>query len=285
MGRQETGAPGALGALDGLLLEALMGIALEAGKEALEPRRREAKRRARPEPARLPPADRARRLVIDALAEIAPHAPVVAAGDPLFQDPPSDRSSDLFLVSALDGAASDLGPEPSSAEIGDLSISIAAIRAGVPVMGVVYAPGRGRLWAARDGEATALEAPLFAAAEPLPIRIRSVPDSGPIGVTPDSLDPLLDSLGAAETRIASVAVAICLVAEGSADFASAPAGTPAWHVAAADAVLRAAGGRVFTLQGASLLYRWSNGGGGAALLALPAAAALGGARLPEAETV
>jgi 3'-phosphoadenosine 5'-phosphosulfate (PAPS) 3'-phosphatase len=262
------------------LLETLMGVALAAGKEAFASRPREAKRRAHPDPAAmLSPADRARRLILEALGEIAPRASVVAADDPLFQDPPGSPSDDVLLASALEGATRDLGSDPKRADIGDLTISLAVVRGGAPVMGVVYAPGRERLWAGFGETALRLETPQFSAGGDRAIRIRALPQGGMTAVSGGGFDPLVDGLGAAEVLAAPPAIAFCLTAEGSADLASIPARTAAWNAAAGDAILRAAGGRTLTLDGDLLVYRWPDGHG-ATRFALPALAAVGSARLP-----
>jgi 3'(2'), 5'-bisphosphate nucleotidase len=277
MGRQDAGPPGGVGALDATLLEVLMGVALEAGKAALRPQR-EAKRRAAapPPPPAGSPAERARRLVIEAISGIAPRTALVVAGDPLFQDPPADPVADVFLASALEGADRS---EPSLDSLGDATIDIAVLRDGQPAMGVVYAPGREKLWAGHPGAAYVFDVPRFTTSPPRPIRIREAPTGGIAAISTLSVDPLLAAFDPVDVRSAGLAVALCLVAEGAADVASIPARTPAWSAAAADAILRAAGGRTLRLDGSPLSYRWIEGAGPEAF-ALPAAAALGAIGLP-----
>ncbi len=71
---------------------------------------------------------------------------------------------------------------------------------------------------------------------------------------PDSLAELTESLRVTGHRIAGSSLKFCLVAAGEADIYPRYGPTCEWDTAAGDAVLRAAGGSVRTLDGADLLY-------------------------------
>ena len=70
----------------------------------------------------------------------------------------------------------------------------------------------------------------------------------------DSLDSVLERIGAHEMRPMGSSLKFCLVAEGTADFYPRLGPTCEWDTAAAQAVVEAAGGSVTTLDGLPLRY-------------------------------
>jgi 3'-phosphoadenosine 5'-phosphosulfate (PAPS) 3'-phosphatase len=72
-------------------------------------------------------------------------------------------------------------------------------------------------------------------------------------VTPET-EAALKKAGAAERRSIGSSLKLCLVAEGEADFYPRMGPTMEWDTAAGDAVVRAAGGKVTTIDGAPLTY-------------------------------
>ena len=65
---------------------------------------------------------------------------------------------------------------------------------------------------------------------------------------------MLERAQAGDRRSIGSSLKFCLVAEGTADFYPRLGPTREWDTAAADAVLRAAGGQVVTLDGKPLRY-------------------------------
>ena len=146
---------------------------------------------------------------------------------------------------------------------GDFTVNIALVRGGTPVLGVVYAPAKQRLFAgdvARRAALRAVQDPtqsLPAAREP--IRVRPVPAEGLTAVaarshrTPET-DAYLARYAIAHTVSIGSSLKFCLLAAGEADLYPRLGRTMEWDTAAGHAVLKAAGGEVTTWDGAPFTY-------------------------------
>lgn len=206
-------------------------------------------------------ADRAAEaIILKGLAELAPAVPVVAEEAAAAGRVPATARR-FFLVDPLDGTKEFISRN------GEFTVNIALIEDGAPVLGAVYAPARGRLyWGARGEGAFAADVTDGRLGEAKPIRVRTPPADGlsavgsrshGAGETKDYLKrfPIKDFVSAGSS------LKLCLVAEGSADIYPRMGRTMEWDIAAGDAVLRAAGGRVQTLDGQPLVYGKRNQAG------------------------
>jgi 3'(2'), 5'-bisphosphate nucleotidase len=193
-------------------------------------------------------------IILKALAELAPDIPVVAEEEAAAGRIPvvGDR---FFLVDPLDGTREFV------ARGRDFTVNIGLIQQGAPTLGVIYAPSYGRLWAGDTltGVAFTAEAPAGEAEGPRkPLKVRPVPSS-PVAVASKSHDvpateAYLKQLSITERRSIGSSLKFCLLAEGEADLYPRPSPTSEWDTAAGHAVLVAAGGRVFDIQGGPLAY-------------------------------
>ena len=153
-----------------------------------------------------------------------------------------------WLVDPLDGTREFVKKN------GEFTVNIALIEAGQPVLGVVYAPvldlllvggrGLGAHWQQRGDAGVAgvarASSPLRVAAS------RSHRDA--------STQAYLERMGPVETRSLGSSLKFCKIATGEIDLYPRFGPTSEWDTAAAQAVLEAAGGGVFTLDGAPLAY-------------------------------
>jgi 3'(2'), 5'-bisphosphate nucleotidase len=227
----------------------LIATALEAGAALLPLFQAGLAARAKADGSPVTEADRlAESLILDRLATDFPDIPVVAeesvaAGR---TPPASDR---FFLVDPLDGTREFVSGD------GGFTVNIALVERGVPSVGVVVAPALDRLFHAdRDG---AFAGDMAAAGRRIQVRPR--PEAGLVVVASRShRTPETDAFIAAHrvARLVSVGSSLkfCMIAEGEADLYPRLGRTMEWDTAAADAVLRAAGGQVATLDGAPLRY-------------------------------
>ncbi|MDZ7780383.1 MAG: inositol monophosphatase family protein [Gemmatimonadota bacterium] len=138
---------------------------------------------------------------------------------------------------------------------GEFTVNIALVRGGRPVAGVVHAPALGKSWVAGEatvpscGTAETRSAARSAARRPRPARVVASRDhAGP------EVRALLERLPGAETLSMGSSLKFCLIAEGKADLYLRDGPTMEWNTGAAQAVLEAAGGGVFTLEGERLPY-------------------------------
>jgi 3'(2'), 5'-bisphosphate nucleotidase len=197
---------------------------------------------------------RAEAIICNCLASMVP-LPPVCAEESMAAGAQPQIAGRFLLVDPLDGTREFLAGN------GEFTINIALIELGVPIAGAVYAPAIGRLWMGGDS-AFACEARL--GAEPpgkgsqRQIRTRRAPSSLVAFASRSHLDPESDSflkrLPIGETRFAGSSLKFCLIAEGLGDVYPRFAPTMEWDTAAADAVLRAAGGAVRDPSGQPLSY-------------------------------
>jgi 3'(2'),5'-bisphosphate nucleotidase len=159
----------------------------------------------------------------------------------------------FFLVDPLDGTR---GFTEGGTEY---TVNIGLIENGVPTHGVVYAPATGELYlGGPDGAFHTRCDP--ATAEPFEPRTRIGVDRreknfrGVGSRSSQGLERFFDRAGVVETRKASSSLKFCLLASGEADLYPRFGEINEWDAAAADAVLRAAGGGMMRLNGAPVLY-------------------------------
>jgi 3'(2'), 5'-bisphosphate nucleotidase len=196
---------------------------------------------------------KAEAVILAGLKEIAPSIPVVAEEEVAAGRVP-DVSDRFFLVDPLDGTKEFISRN------GEFTVNIALIEQGRPVLGLVYAPAvgaKGRLFTGAAG----LGAWLEDAEGRRAIRCRAVPAEGLTVVASRShgdetaLDAFLNGRKVASRTNAGSSLKLCLVAAGEADLYPRLGRTMEWDIAAGDAVLRAAGGRVTVVaDGTDLRY-------------------------------
>lgn len=193
--------------------------------------------------------EKAEKVIVTALRKLTPQVPViaeeaVAAGH-------QEATGRLFwLVDPLDGTREFVNRND------EFTVNIALIEDGEPVLGVVYAPAINRLFAGAAG----LGAFVVDEAGERAIATREVPAAGLTVVAsrshgdPQRIEAFLDGRKIAELRTAGSSLKICLVAAGEADLYPRFSRTMEWDIAAGDAVLRAAGGRLTDVDGQLMQY-------------------------------
>ena len=155
-------------------------------------------------------------------------------------------AKDFFIVDPLDGTKEFIHRR------GDFTVNIARVEGGAPVLGVVYAPAKGRLFfTTYPGHAVEEFGPL----DPDGIgRTERISVSGSTGyglsvvASKSHRDAATDSYIArydvSDFKSAGSSLKFCLVATGEAHLYPRLGRTMEWDTAAGDAVLRAAGGHV-----------------------------------------
>ncbi len=160
----------------------------------------------------------------------------------------ADVGDEFWLVDPLDGTREFIDKN------GEFTVNIGLIKNGKPAMGVVYAPAISELYVGTVGEgaykqsskgAEKLSA-LFQDKIPIVVVSRSHKD--------ETTTKLLKKIGKHQEIKMGSSMKLCLVAEGRAMLYPRLAPTYLWDTAAADAVVRAAGGTVQDLGGNELVY-------------------------------
>ncbi|MET0258222.1 MAG: 3'(2'),5'-bisphosphate nucleotidase CysQ [Methylobacterium sp.] len=235
------------------LLDTLLQAALAAGEVILRHYEAGATATAKADGSPVTAADReAEALILAALHRFDPGIPVVAEEEAEAGRLPEGEADRFFLVDPLDGTREFVGRN------GDFTVNIALIEHGAPVAGIVFAPVCGRLFLGEGGRAFEAAVEDGHAGTLRPIAVRAAP-ARPVAVasrshrTPETGD-WLDRHAITHTVSRGSSLKFCLLAAGEADVYPRLGRTMEWDTAAGDAVLRAAGGRVVTLDGAPLRY-------------------------------
>jgi 3'(2'), 5'-bisphosphate nucleotidase len=197
--------------------------------------------------------ERAEAIILAALATDFPEIPVVAEEAVAAGNIPDTANKSFILVDPLDGTKEFIRKST------DFTVNIALIEAGIPVMGIVYAPARGVAYVGDANGARKIE--VDSAFQPVSrqaIQVRSNPGSM-IALASRShnspeTDDFLQQKGITDTTSVGSSLKFCLVADGSADVYPRFGRTMEWDTAAGDAVLRAAGGMTVGLDGLPLPY-------------------------------
>lgn len=198
-------------------------------------------------------ADRAaERHIIAALEDAVPGVPVIGEEAVSAGIIPDLTGCEYFwLVDPLDGTKAYVAGEK------DFTVNIALIKSGVPILGAIYAPAHGELYAAHDG-GPAIRA-LDDTGRDKEIRVRR-PDAGGLIVMASKgrsyveTDAFLEEHKVKKIERRSSSLKLCLIAAGKADIYPGLAQTCEWDTAAGQAILNAAGGEIVTLDGVPLSY-------------------------------
>lgn len=191
--------------------------------------------------------------IIDGLREIAGDIPIVAEESVAAGVIPDLTGAEWFwLVDPLDGTREFVRGS------GDYSVNIALIHHHEPVLGVIYAPVPGELYAG-CGPGTALRW-LAESENEKKIHVRDLPNegltvvAGRLSKNPVKLNAFIEDFKVAKVLQKGSSLKLCMIAAGKADLYPRFGETSEWDTAAGDAILRAAGGHVVDLQGVPLSY-------------------------------
>ncbi len=188
-----------------------------------------------------------------ALAEILPGIPVIGEEAVSMGAVPDISAAEYFwLVDPLDGTKEFIRGSQ------DFTVNIGLIHNKAPVLGVVYAPAKGELYAGY-GKEKAIRW-LEDSGKEKEISVRPAPAEGLTVVSsrshgnPEVLEKFLGGYKVARVTRLGSSLKICEIAAGRADIYPRFGPTCEWDTAAAHAVLAAAGGVVTDLQGRDLAY-------------------------------
>ncbi|HPF78429.1 MAG TPA: 3'(2'),5'-bisphosphate nucleotidase CysQ [Alphaproteobacteria bacterium] len=192
-------------------------------------------------------------LIEKALKEITPEVLIIGEEAAAEGYRPDLTNEEYFwLVDPLDGTKEFISGS------GDYTVNIALIHHNKPVLGVVYAPYHGELYAA-CGEGTAIRW-MEDSGKEKPIYVREAPNEGLTIVSSkshgkgDRLDSFLSHYKIRKQIQRGSSLKICSIAAGKADMYPRFGLTCEWDTAAAHAVLNAAGGFLTDIQGRELSY-------------------------------
>ncbi len=165
------------------------------------------------------------------------------------QESHQGANRDFFIVDPLDGTKEFVKRR------GDFTVNIGYVENGLPVFGMVYAPAKGRLFYTQDGFAWEETGDFDKDQKGETRKIQvSTPDNSALRVVASkshrdqATDDYIAKYQVADFLSAGSSLKFCLVAAGEADIYPRLGPTMEWDTAAADAVVRAAGGQVLDFE-------------------------------------
>jgi myo-inositol-1(or 4)-monophosphatase len=186
-------------------------------------------------------------MLVDAFLKERLEAALPEAGwlsEETIDDPARLDRSLVWIVDPIDGTRAFLTGHP------DWSISIALVRDGRPIAGVVYAPAHEALYAGALGQGAHRDGQRISASAAS--TLRDARTAGP--------KPFVDTLEGRTVRlhrldkIPSLALRLARVAEGVVDVGLVSSNSHDWDLAAADVILHEAGGCLTDLEGTRPVY-------------------------------
>ena len=236
----------------GIEVEAILEIARRAGAAIMQVYAGEHDVEYKDDNSPLTAADRAaHEIIVTGLRAATPEIPILSEEGAAIPYAERRHWQRFWLVDPLDGTKEFIKRN------GEVTVNIALIAEGRPILGVVFVPALDRLfWGVADEAAWLQEA----GRAPRQIRVRQPePERGLCVVmsrshpSPD-LDEYLQAVNVAEVISVGSSLKLCVLAEGRADLYPRLGPTMEWDIAAGQAVVEAAGGQVRTLDGHPLRY-------------------------------
>lgn len=185
------------------------------------------------------------------LARLTPDIPVISE-ETVPESYEVRREWDTFwLVDPLDGT------KEFVKKTGQFTVNIGLISGGIPVLGVIEVPVMNQVYYADENGAWHVDRQY--GSEPRKLQVRPLDEQQiDIVASRDHAGPMVqalsqDLLGAGFKSMGS-SLKFCLVAAGEADVYLRDVPTMEWDTAAAHAILKAAGGEIYTLNGIVLNY-------------------------------
>ena len=201
----------------------------------------------------------AHRVLVAGLAELTPHIPVLSEEEKAPEFAVRQSWERYWIIDPLDGTKEFVNRN------GEFTVNVALIDGHRAVLGVVGVPVQDRIF---FGDVTAGVATLYANGKEHALQGRKVQSqiaqhSSVTAVASRShggerleayLDAVAAEFGGLERKPMGSSLKLCTLAEGEADLYPRLGPTSEWDIAAADAVLAAAGGVVLTFDGKPLQY-------------------------------
>jgi len=153
--------------------------------------------------------------------------------------------SDVWIVDPIDGTRA------FASGLSDWAISIALVRDGRPILGILYAPVHERLYEARIGEGAWCNGERLSLTQADDFSHARVAGPKPL------VDLFERRMGGPVERlpkVPSLALRLARVADGTIDVGLVSANAQDWDIAAADLILQEAGGRLTGFDGSTPIY-------------------------------
>ena len=264
---------------DADLVEALVAASIAAGEVILRVRAGGLSVEKKADHSPVTEADRAAEAIItERLTKIAPGTAVIAE-EAVYEGRIPEVGNAFFLVDPLDGTREFVKGG------NDFTVNIGLVRDGMPAVGVIYVPATGKLYGGAVGTgAWRADVVNGVVGGKRSMHVRPALQ-GPIDVVASKshrtkeTDAFIARFDVGRLVSAGSSVKFCVIAAGEADLYPRMGTTMQWDTAAGEAILRAAGGKVVTIEGKPLAYGPS-GASGAEAFRNPWFVAVGSDKIP-----
>ncbi|MDZ4373751.1 MAG: 3'(2'),5'-bisphosphate nucleotidase CysQ [Phenylobacterium sp.] len=188
-------------------------------------------------------------LILEHLARHFPDVPIISEEDASEFGTPDAIGPRFFLVDPLDGTKAFVRGDPN------FTVNIGLIENGRPVAGAVCAPPTGETWfTSPEGAMKRVNG-----GPAVPVRVRPWPKGKAVALVSHTMKEetaikLAEQYGFDLREPMDSSIKFCRIAEGAADVYPRHGPTMEWDIAAAHAVLEAAGGTVLTPEGQPFAY-------------------------------
>ncbi|HEY5644722.1 MAG TPA: 3'(2'),5'-bisphosphate nucleotidase CysQ [Pseudomonadales bacterium] len=251
--------PSAGAAADDAMIEELVGLVEAAGEAILRIYETDFDVQTKSDESPLTQADLAsHRVLAEGLQRLAPELPLFSEEADLPPFEQRRRWQRYWLVDPLDGTKEFINRN------GEFTVNVALIDGQRPVVGVVGVPVRKQVYVGVEGRGAWRFDRRGAQQTRVTLSGRARRDDAPLVVVAsrshggERLEHYLGSLESAFGRVVRTPVGsslkLCILAEGEADLYPRLGPTSEWDIAAAHAVLAAAGGDVWAVDGSPLTY-------------------------------
>lgn len=192
---------------------------------------------------------RAEALILGELRRRFPEIPIISEEDAAQFGTPDAIGPRFFLVDPLDGTKAFVRGDPS------FTVNIGLIQDHRSVAGAVVCPPTGESWFTSGGKA--MKRTSGGPVEP--VRVRPWPTGEALvlishTMKEETVQALKAQYGFDRKEAMDSSIKLCRIAEGAADIYPRHGPTMEWDIAAGQAVLEAAGGRLTTPEGQPFLY-------------------------------
>jgi 3'(2'), 5'-bisphosphate nucleotidase len=240
-------------------ISALVSLVAEAGEAILRIYAMDFEVETKSDDSPLTQADLAsHRILAEGLKRLAPELPLFSeeAAPPPFEQ--RSTWSRYWLVDPLDGTKEFINRN------GEFTVNVALIDGHRPVLGVVGVPVRQQIYVGAEGLGAWRVDRSGGRETRIALHGRTRRDETPLVVVASRshggerleryLEALAETFGAVERTPVGSSLKLCILAEGEADLYPRLGPTSEWDIAAAHAVLAAAGGDVWAVDGSPLVY-------------------------------
>lgn len=183
------------------------------------------------------------KIIYNGLKEVFPDVPIVTEEQ---ANTHTEKANAFFIIDPLDGTKEFIHRR------GDFTVNIAYVVDGIPVMGVVYAPAKKRLFYTNKDFKSVEEFGLHKPKDTGELKYINVsrPNLNQLVVVAskshrdEALEKYIAKYNVADSRAAGSSLKFCLIAVGEADLYPRLGRTMEWDTAAGHAILNCAGGCV-----------------------------------------